>query len=458
VSSKLKSKDINAYFGLKLSDLIVDRTITFDIHLYFPQNQHIMVFRKKETSLAVDFFSEYARRGIEKIWILNEDQEAYNIYLNPTVTAPAESVSATPGLDAAAADLAAAAAAESARLAAADTAEKAANEKIEREAKAEKEAATEAAMRSAKKSATTDDSSKQTLPEDTPTEKVLDLIKDQPKHTEAFKQLLAQGDTEDKKTMALLAKRARTILKQSTEPSDIVFQQQANSTASRIVKEILAQKKTDATRLLGEIWNLSATHTDFVHSSNVATYTVLLALAFGKTDPDLLADLALAGLLHDVGVSQVSVDVVTRPWTSLSTEGVAAYAEHVSAGLELINGFGPDIPDRVKSLIRQHHEKISGHGYPHQLQGFGEDGAAQLLAIAEHVDSIASGQWDGKKRTYKEALETLEHLEQSASFPEYFNPEILAAVIRWTNDTATAQKQPDKGLKDQMGKLLGKAA
>jgi HD-GYP domain-containing protein (c-di-GMP phosphodiesterase class II) len=97
----------------------------------------------------------------------------------------------------------------------------------------------------------------------------------------------------------------------------------------------------------------------------------------------------------------------------------------------MINAFGEGVPDRVKALIKLSHEKFDGTGYPHQKRGFDQDRHAQLLAIAEMLDSVSKGQWDGKKRSYNDALDVLTSFEKDSDLPNYFSSEVLLSIKRW---------------------------
>jgi HD-GYP domain-containing protein (c-di-GMP phosphodiesterase class II) len=115
----------------------------------------------------------------------------------------------------------------------------------------------------------------------------------------------------------------------------------------------------------------------------------------------------------------------------MRAQEVKTYSEHVPGALSLIQHFAPEIPERVKNIIFQHHEKFDGTGYPRRLQGFKMDDVAQLLAIADLLDSIMTGQWDLQERTLMETFTALEGVEKARTFPEYFNPEVFTAVLRW---------------------------
>lgn len=372
-----RSRDIEDYFEARLLDLKPGETLEFDIHLFFPQNRHIMLWRSKGEMLTDGFLDKYQQRGVDKVWIHREDTEAFYRYMNPAMfllqQAEAEAASG--------------------------------------EAQPEAPAPTELA--------------------------------------EDIKTALAAPGLNQEERAEQVGNLAQEMLRQAAEPVTQRSQSAKNQQLRQAVKEIidtvmdslLDETRERARAHIQEIWKLADIDPDLEHAVNVSTFAVIFAMAFGRIDAGLLADLAYAGLLHDIGLTQVPSQVASKAWKSFAAAELREYSEHVAAGISLIEELAPDASPRVKLLISQHHEKFDGTGYPRRLDGFKVDDVAQLLAISDTLDSFASGQWDGVRRTLKDTFDMLEKLEKTRTFPEYFNPEVFAAVIRWIRSTeATAAR------------------
>src|SRR5690606_31286078 len=142
----------------------------------------------------------------------------------------------------------------------------------------------------------------------------------------------------------------------------------------------------------------------------------------------------------------------SRSWNTHSPADRKIYVSHVDHGSDLLRRFVADAPERVSAIIGQTHEKFDGTGYPQGRKGFNLDDIAQLVALAEFVDSIACGQWDGTQRTMREALKVIEGFEKKKSFPEYFNPEVFGEVLRWTRSA------PDASAMTEAAKAVGERA
>ena len=380
----LKSRDISDYVEAKLSELRPGAPIGFDVHLYMTQNHHILVWRRSGDVITDGFLDKYRERGVEKIWIHNTDMEAYYRYLNP---------------------------------------------------EAETESGSESETVSG--SVSVSEAVETPSPSDTDTDTATDSPPYLTPEGETLSELMNHDDVNEREKIALIAKSARAILSLSASAGTIQEQRLADQKARNVVHDILGHAATQVHSVSNEIWRLSDVDPALEHSVNVATYAVIFAMAFGRIDRDLIGDIALAGLLHDIGVSQVSSKVTASPWKSLKGDTLREYATHVDATLVLIQTYAPEISDRIKAIISQQHEKFDGTGYPRGLQGFRVDDISQLLAIADLLDSISHGRWDGTERTLRDTFETLESLEKARTFPEHFNPEVFSAVIRWIKNHAS---------------------
>ena len=242
---------------------------------------------------------------------------------------------------------------------------------------------------------------------------------------------LASEKLSEKKKQEVVSKAAQTVLQGLAQAKNAKDQKQKREEARKVIEDALGIAGQQVKGLLQEIWQAAQLDPDMDHAINVSSYSVIFAMAFGRIDEELLSDLALSGLLHDIGLSQVPAHLAAKPWNTLSAEEAVRYTEHVESGVQLLAQFAPAASPRVREVLLQHHEKFNGSGYPRKLEGFAFDDVAQLVAMAELGDSMGSGQWDGQTRLIKEVFDFLETLEKRKAFPEYFNPEVFNQVVRW---------------------------
>lgn len=115
-----------------------------------------------------------------------------------------------------------------------------------------------------------------------------------------------------------------------------------------------------------------------------------LAVAIGRElglGEDELRGIHLAGLVHDIGKIRIPVEILTKP-TRLSDVEYRLLKEHPGAGYEILKDI--DFPWPIADMVRQHHERIDGSGYPLGLAGEQILLGARILAVADVVEAMAS--------------------------------------------------------------------
>jgi HD-GYP domain-containing protein (c-di-GMP phosphodiesterase class II) len=230
---------------------------------------------------------------------------------------------------------------------------------------------------------------------------------------------------------AVVAEVAQETLREMVHAPTPAAQAAAEKKAWETIQDLLDATADNVADAVADIWRLAKVDADLEHAVNVATYAVIFAMAFGKIESDLVADLALAGLLHDLGLSQVPAELCKVPWKKMTPAELQAYSAHVGGGLDIVARHATAVPERVRLIIHQHHEKFDGTGYPQRLAGFRLDDIAQLLGMADVLNAISTGLWDGTERSLKDTFVLLEQLEKARTFPEHFNPDLFTAVLQW---------------------------
>ena len=129
------------------------------------------------------------------------------------------------------------------------------------------------------------------------------------------------------------------------------------------------------------------------HSQVVARYAELTARELGLPD-ELVEDVRLAGLLHDVGKSGVADTVVSKP-AALSDGEWRQMRYHPELGAALLNEAGLD---DVREWILCHHERPDGQGYPRGLVGEEIPLGARILAVADAYEAMTTD------RVYRRAI------------------------------------------------------
>jgi putative nucleotidyltransferase with HDIG domain/PAS domain S-box-containing protein len=130
------------------------------------------------------------------------------------------------------------------------------------------------------------------------------------------------------------------------------------------------------------------------HQRRVAELASAIAAALGW-DEGRLELLRTAALLHDIGKILVPAEILAKPGRLTDVE-MQIIRQHPVAGADIVEpiGFAPE----VAAMIRQHHERLDGSGYPDGLRGDEVIPEARVLAVADVVEAMIS------HRPYRAAL------------------------------------------------------
>jgi HD-GYP domain-containing protein (c-di-GMP phosphodiesterase class II) len=138
------------------------------------------------------------------------------------------------------------------------------------------------------------------------------------------------------------------------------------------------------------------------HSEDVARYGVFLARRIGA-EPELIATIHVAGLLHDVGKIGIP-DAILRKPGKLTEAEYAVVKQHVALGDSIVRDL-PDV-DLIRAGVRHHHERWDGDGYLDHLEGEQIPLIARILAVGDAFSAMTT------TRPYRKALDVQEALRR----------------------------------------------
>ena len=161
------------------------------------------------------------------------------------------------------------------------------------------------------------------------------------------------------------------------------------------------------------------------HCQRVADLACAIATEYGFDQPTMFW-FRVGALLHDVGKVVVPSDILNKPG-SLSPEERAIMERHPVAGVELLHDV--EFPWDVIPMIRGHHERWDGHGYPDGLAGEDIPLPARILCVADVFDALTS------QRPYRHAFADGDAIRlMQADAGRHFDPEILGRFFRIVSD------------------------
>jgi len=174
--------------------------------------------------------------------------------------------------------------------------------------------------------------------------------------------------------------------------------------------------------MVESIVRLGERHDPFTAGSShrVAALAVALGREFGLDGPHQQT-LRLAALLHDIGNIAVPAVLLAKPAGFTEAE-TALMRTHAEEGYKLLADFDLGVP--IAEIVRQHHERCDGSGYPRGLQGEQIMLEARILAIADCVEAMCS------PRSYRAAAgmeAALEELQRNAG--RLYDASLVAACV-----------------------------
>lgn len=152
------------------------------------------------------------------------------------------------------------------------------------------------------------------------------------------------------------------------------------------------------------------------HSTRVTEFSLKIAAKMGFSAKDL-GDLELAALLHDVGKIAVPESILNKPG-KLTDEEFKLIKEHPARGEAILS---PVVElKEIARVVRAHHERYDGNGYPDRLKGREIPLGARIMAIADTYDSITSERPYRKAASHRYAVK-----EIIACSGAQFDPEVV---------------------------------
>ena len=160
-------------------------------------------------------------------------------------------------------------------------------------------------------------------------------------------------------------------------------------------------------------------HTTHEHLQRVRVYAIEVAKELKVSGPELEA-LHAAALLHDIGKLAVPEHIISKPGR-LTPEEFEKMKIHTLVGAEILERVR--FPYPVVPIVRAHHEKFDGSGYPMGLKGAEIPIGARILSAVDYLDALASD------RQYRRALPLKDVMQKlAAESGKSFDPKVVEVL------------------------------
>ena len=162
------------------------------------------------------------------------------------------------------------------------------------------------------------------------------------------------------------------------------------------------------------------------HSSRVKDYSLRLAHFMKLTDKQI-QNIEKAALLHDIGKIGIDDSILRKP-SGLTNDEYNEIKMHPVIGADILENI--NFLEEISKIIRHHHERYDGRGYPNGLKGDEISIEAAILAIADVYDAMTSN------RPYRNSLDTQTALDEiRVNSGTQFNPQVTNAFLEMVGYT-----------------------
>lgn len=170
----------------------------------------------------------------------------------------------------------------------------------------------------------------------------------------------------------------------------------------------------------------------FGHCERVATFGTQVAGALGV---DAIGErtIRLGAYLHDLGKVRVPHEILNKPGR-LTDDEFEVIKRHPVWGVELLSDV--EFPWDLHPIIRSHHERLDGTGYPDRLAGDAIPLSAQIICVVDVWDALTT------TRSYRGALDLDRALGIMEENRHWWRPEVYAAFVATVPDTTGKVAEP----------------
>ena len=161
------------------------------------------------------------------------------------------------------------------------------------------------------------------------------------------------------------------------------------------------------------------------HSSRVENISTSIGKSMGFSNKEL-QELKLASLLHDVGKVGISESILGKPG-QLTDQEFFLVKQHPEIGEKIVSGI--DQLRSVASMVRHHHERFDGSGYPDGIAGSEIELCARIISVVEAYDFMRS---DLSFRKSVSVVDTLHEIKSGSG--TQFDPEVVEHLVSMVNN------------------------
>jgi HD-GYP domain-containing protein (c-di-GMP phosphodiesterase class II) len=181
---------------------------------------------------------------------------------------------------------------------------------------------------------------------------------------------------------------------------EAVYFENIGDMAENLIENILSNKNV----LIPLVDIRSMDNYIYAHSVNVAIMSLVLGIAL-KLPKRQLQNLCIGALLHDVGKSFISQEILMKK-EALTPDEISILAQHPTLGYKYLSD-SYNLSAHIKMITLQHHERPDGLGYPNGLHNDEINMLSKIVSITDAYDSLSAGRPNKRSLFPSDVLEYL---------------------------------------------------
>ncbi len=176
-------------------------------------------------------------------------------------------------------------------------------------------------------------------------------------------------------------------------------------------------------------------------TNRIVAVSYLLAKNCNIVDQDTLADIVCGAYLVHIGLTQTPLTIARTPYILLPEKERTLFQKHTILGHHLIKKSQINISDRCKKIILDHHERISGNGYPSMKYGEQIELLSQIVGAVAHLFEYSSGKITGGKQSMKAIIIAMKSKSYMQGLEFDFGEKVFQSIITLINTEKIDSKE-----------------
>lgn len=175
--------------------------------------------------------------------------------------------------------------------------------------------------------------------------------------------------------------------------------------------------------------------------NRIVAVSYLLAKTTNIRDSEALGDIICGAYLSHIGHTQLPFKMIRTPVLSLSDKDKKLFEKHTILGNHLIKKGGLEISERCKKIIVDHHERVSGGGYPSMKYGESIETLSLIVGSVAHLFEFSSGKITGNKLPIKNIIIRMKNKTFTPGLEFDFGEKIFNSLVTLINTDSVEEKK-----------------